>query len=54
LGTYSALYAAVSAASAPEYQPRRMLFDVFDRLIQLGKRTAAIDGEGRELLEAGI
>ena len=31
-----------------------MLIDVFDRLIQLGKRAAAIDGEGRELLEAGV
>ena len=31
-----------------------MLIDVFDRLVQLGKGTAAIDGEGRELLEAGI
>jgi hypothetical protein len=30
-----------------------MLIDVFDRLVQLGKRTAAIDGEGLELLEAG-
>ena len=50
----SALYAAVNAASAPEYQPGRVLIDVFDRLVQLGKRTAAIDGEGRELLEAGI
>ena len=42
------------ALSAPEYQPRRMLIDVFDRLFQLGKGTAAIDGEGLELLEAGI
>ena len=46
--------ALVSAASAPEYQPGRVLIDVFDRLVQLGKGTAAIDGEGRELLEAGI
>jgi hypothetical protein len=30
-----------------------VLIDVFDRLVQLGKGTAAIDGEGLELLEAG-
>jgi hypothetical protein len=47
-------YTAKSTASAPEYQARRMLIDVFDRFVQLGKGTAAIDGEGLELLEAGI
>jgi hypothetical protein len=48
------LYTAVSTASPPEYQSRRVLIDVFDRLVQLGKGTAPIDGEGLELLEAGI
>jgi hypothetical protein len=38
--------------STPEYQPGRVLIDVFDRLVQLGKGTAAIDGEGLEFLEA--
>jgi hypothetical protein len=44
----------VSTVSPPEYQSRRVLIDVFDRLVQPGKGTAPIDGEGLELLEAGI
>ena len=34
----------------PEDQPRRMLVDVLDRLLQLGKRAAAVDGKSLELL----
>jgi hypothetical protein len=35
----------VSTASAPEYQPRRVLIDVLDRLVQLDERLAAISGD---------
>src|SRR6476620_4242060 len=37
-----------------EDQPRRVLVDVFDRLVELGERAAAVNGEGLEFLEAGI
>ena len=35
----------MSTASAPEYQPRRVLIDVLDRLVQLDERLAAISGD---------
>lgn len=38
----------------PEDQPRRVLVDILDRLVELGERAAAVDGEGLEFLEAGI